>query len=555
MTTLAEHRTSIDRCDVGIDGRVIATDGQTMITVGQFEMVYIEDTMVATAQEATMMVEVDPLMVEVDPLMCSLSASMSAHETVQSESTAPPASTVPVSPPMLGEDFMSATDGTPNITRRGHEGSEMKEAGAGDIDMDEVVGTRMITRGKRIVGRKLPVVDDDSETQTSMSIASAEEDDSKAASSSSRPKRKGVKRGREREVEKDQKKEGKIEERGNEERKKRRAKGKESGRKDAPEDEEAEGKCGEPKGVVEHVFEDMSSSVLGGAILEWANKIDDIRLKSKNFQGRLSGEMKMCVGKIKEGTALLVIRSEATGDPDFLRMRNSELAARLRETERENARLKEQLKKTSPLPSPPRKRRIEKAVEAANAAAKVVPGVSTPPVGARKAPPPIREAFPPLPQRPPRSLTLRSGDDRTPSLLRAPPSSAVYDTEDSGTGTEAFFNQRIKLLIAARDLEKDRKRRERQGKQQEGVWDERREKERVDEDKGRGGTGRMGPRIVDNVQVVPSFSDRIKEGAITPGISGPEPEWRLVTSGRRGRRNKYGGLPPPSPLSASPSYS
>lgn len=100
----------------------------------------------------------------------------------------------------------------------------------------------------------------------------------------------------------------------------------------------------------------------------------------------------------------------------------------------------------------------------------------------------------------------------------------MYDTEDSGTGTEAFFNQRIKLLIAARDLEKDRKRRERQGKEQAGVWDERREKVRVDEDKGRDGTGRMGPRIVDNVQVVPSFSDRFKEGAITPGISGPEPE-------------------------------
>lgn len=192
MTTLAEHRTSIDRCDVGIDGRVTATDGQTMITVGQFEMVHTEDTTVATAQEATMMVEVDPL-------MRSLPASVSAYETVQSESIAPPASTVPVSPPMPGEDFMSATDGTPNITRRGHEGSEMKEAGAGGIDTDEDVGTRMRTRSKRIAGRKLVVVDDDSETQTSMSMASAEEDDSKAASPPSRPKRKGVKRGRERE--------------------------------------------------------------------------------------------------------------------------------------------------------------------------------------------------------------------------------------------------------------------------------------------------------------------------------------------------------------------
>lgn len=99
--------------------------------------------------------------------------------------------------------------------------------------------------------------------------------------------------------------------------------------------------------MVEHVFEDMSSSVLGGAILEWANRVEEIRMKSRNFQGKLSGEMKKCVIKIKEGTALLVARSEATGDPHFLRMRNTELATQLRETENENARLKEQLRKMS----------------------------------------------------------------------------------------------------------------------------------------------------------------------------------------------------------------
>lgn len=63
-------------------------------------------------------------------------------------------------------------------------------------------------------------------------------------------------------------------------------------------------------------------------------------MKSRNFQGRLNGEMKRCVIKIKDGTAALVARSEATGDPQFLRMRNSELVTQLRESERENARLR-----------------------------------------------------------------------------------------------------------------------------------------------------------------------------------------------------------------------
>lgn len=307
------HRTSTDGGDAEtIDGRTMTPDGQTVATDGQTAMTTVGEATVVTGGDhvvtdrrmmAVTVAEEATMLVGVDPAVCSLSAFVLADETVQSESSAAPASSVPVTPLMPRRDFSA--------------------------------------RRKRVAGRKQAVVEDDGETQTSMSITSADEDGSMVASCSSRARNKGV-RSRETEKDKDQRNEGTTEEGSNEERKrKRKERKREAGRKDTPEEEESDGKCGEPKGVVEHVFEDMSSSVLGGAILEWANTIDEIRVKSKNFQGRLSGEMKKCVTKIKEGAAFLVARSEATGDSHFLRMRNTELATQLRETEKENARLKE----------------------------------------------------------------------------------------------------------------------------------------------------------------------------------------------------------------------
>lgn len=248
------------------------------------------------------------------------------------------------------------------------------------------------TRGRRVIERRLAVVDDESETQSSMSVLSANED--LMTTSSSRAVRKGVKRSR-RTGNKDRGMEDRSEEESSEEKEKKKKKGKrKTSRKDTPEEEEF-GKNDEPKGIVEFVFEDMSSSVLGGAISEWANRIDEIRVKSKNIQGKLNGDIRKCVINIKEGTAVLVARSVATGDSQFLRMRNSELTSQLREAENENARLNEQIRKMSLGLSPPRrKRRMDKEVSGMDPiqAVSVDPNTSK-----ERRVTLVREDFPPLP--------------------------------------------------------------------------------------------------------------------------------------------------------------
>lgn len=56
-----------------------------------------------------------------------------------------------------------------------------------------------------------------------------------------------------------------------------------------------------------------------------------------------------------------MVRSEAVGDPHFLRMRNTELTTRMKEVEKENVRLKDQVRKATPgADSPPRKKKVEK---------------------------------------------------------------------------------------------------------------------------------------------------------------------------------------------------
>lgn len=341
-TTLAVHtgnRAPIVGCDEKItEGRTETLDGQTTASDGQSVMPAEDAIMVASGDhmvtnEQSLMIaatEEAAMVVSVDPEVCPLSAFVSADEAVLSDSSGTPLKTVPATPVTPCKAFLSPAESSPGVFSPGHGENKTREAsasaGGASVDMD--VG--MSARSRRVAGRRKAVVEDDGETQTLMSATSADEASSMAASSS-RARNKGVKRkNRRTEKDKDRKYEETIEEWNSEEKKKKRkGKKKEIGKKDTPE-ELSNGKCGEPKGVVELVFEDMTSAVLGGAILEWINRIDEIRVKSKNFQGKLSGEMKKCAAKIKEGTALLVTRSEATGDPHFLRMRNSELATQLR---------------------------------------------------------------------------------------------------------------------------------------------------------------------------------------------------------------------------------
>lgn len=543
MTTSDSPRTLIDSENGTRDGRTLTLDTQIAMT-SRTEIVFVEEAMPPITGE-------ESLVVEVDPLMCfpSAPASVPAYETVRNDGSAPLVGLVPSSSAATlvpCEDFMSAVESSPSVSGLGRIGSRTRRADDDvgyEVDRDEDSEIKTSPKSKKVVGRKRAVVAEDSDVQSSMSVTSAYEDESMTASSS---KKKGVKRGREMEKEKDQGKEGKSEEKSSVERKKKRKiKKKESGKKDTPE-EEMEGKSGEPKGIVDPVLEDLSSSVLSGAILEWINRIDEIRVKSKNFQGRLSGEMKRCVNQIKEGTILLAARSEATGDPQFLRMRNSELVTQLREVQRDNARLKEQLRKVSPGPSSPlRKKKIERATEKAADTARSNLASRAAPSGVKVVPPLSGEAFPPLPQRLPRNMVAKDGaNPASPEVQALPLSLAICDSDDSGSGTEALLTQRIKLLTTARDLEKERKERIRRGSQgleqleQAGSWERRKDGNREMQE----GVKRVGPRILSNIQVAPPFKEHPKDRAAL-AASETEEEWKVVGGGRQRRGHRSDRTP------------
>lgn len=75
----------------------------------------------------------------------------------------------------------------------------------------------------------------------------------------------------------------------------------------------------------------MAATAVGALALEWLEEIEDIRSKTSNMQGRLSGHLKKNVLKLKEIVQSLVGKAEAAGDPLFLKMRNSELSQQLSE--------------------------------------------------------------------------------------------------------------------------------------------------------------------------------------------------------------------------------
>lgn len=489
-------------------------DAVTVVTDDRLAMMSGMEVMGDTAgvENVTANLEGSPMVVNVDPATCSFSSSVFVSADEAALVGSPPsldAAVVAVPPVLL----------TP----------ENKE------EEEEI---SVINR--KVVGRRQAVVDDDDDSQSSASAMSAEKDTSLASSSKS--KRKGFKRGRRIVKDEDYVKESttRSESIGRDLKKR---KGRKLETRVTPEEEDSEGKAGEPKGIIEQALEELTSSVLGAAIVEWANKIDEIRVKSKNIQGKLSGEIKRCVTKIKEGATLLAIRSEATGDPHFLRMRNSELASQLREMERENARLEEQLRRASPKISPPRKKRLMK-MEAVSEVACSSPVDSSAVKMAGAASSTIREAFPPLPQRSPRGTkTAKKGGG---DLVTKGASTSFVDPGGSANkemGMEVYFNRRINTLVIARDREIERQRKEELRKTQTGL----------EEGKLRDGTSevgnlKVGPTIISDVQLMPPRSERPIEGGLSSAVSEIENEWRVVAGGGRGGRRR-GRFPRPPPLS------
>lgn len=110
-------------------------------------------------------------------------------------------------------------------------------------------------------------------------------------------------------------------------------------------------------------LERVEASELGETILEWARELEYLRAKCGNLQGRISGRMKLNITRIQEGVSMLVSRVAIKGDPTFLRIKNKELEAKVKELTREKERLEERARRLSPCKesSPLRKHKIVSA--------------------------------------------------------------------------------------------------------------------------------------------------------------------------------------------------
>jgi len=86
--------------------------------------------------------------------------------------------------------------------------------------------------------------------------------------------------------------------------------------------------------VLEDVVDKDADNIAGLAI-EWLDDMELVRTKSKNLNGRLSGCLKDRIVCMRSMIKILVDRIKDSGDITYLRRRNDELAAQLRESKRE----------------------------------------------------------------------------------------------------------------------------------------------------------------------------------------------------------------------------
>lgn len=87
----------------------------------------------------------------------------------------------------------------------------------------------------------------------------------------------------------------------------------------------------------------LHSSALGAQAITLTLEVEEIRRRSPNIQGKLSGAMKIKLKKIKEAISIMVSRVEDTGDPQYLRVMTKELSVKLRAKEEELKRSKEEI--------------------------------------------------------------------------------------------------------------------------------------------------------------------------------------------------------------------
>lgn len=90
----------------------------------------------------------------------------------------------------------------------------------------------------------------------------------------------------------------------------------------------------------------MAASALGAEGIEWINEIEICRVKSGHIQGMISGRVKNRLLLLRDVITILVGKTEASGDPTYLRRRTSELSRQLWDLQEDNKRIKSELDKS-----------------------------------------------------------------------------------------------------------------------------------------------------------------------------------------------------------------
>lgn len=74
---------------------------------------------------------------------------------------------------------------------------------------------------------------------------------------------------------------------------------------------------------------ELASSDFAGMAISWLEELDEMRVKSGNLQGQISGQMKKRIASVREAVNTLTGRADACGNAAFLKMRNAELTVQL----------------------------------------------------------------------------------------------------------------------------------------------------------------------------------------------------------------------------------
>lgn len=90
-------------------------------------------------------------------------------------------------------------------------------------------------------------------------------------------------------------------------------------------------------------LEDLPSLDIGKIALEWLSDIDSLRQKSGKLQGVVSGHMRTRTMKVQEAVRILTIRADARGDPSYLQNKNDTLVNDLWSSKKRVTDLKREL--------------------------------------------------------------------------------------------------------------------------------------------------------------------------------------------------------------------